>query len=152
MLLLDLCPWLYTDFWLVSALQRQINETGWNLLSQSSKKKTIRIVSLWVKAIKSRRWLMRWFESLIKSLIDPNTPTIAPSSVFPSYLLSTSGSTKYDHQLIEPLSFSRAKFTCPWTLRSLLFLLIYPNGGEQPGQDISQPSNQDASSPCFNAS
>lgn len=46
---------------------------GWNLLSQSSK---IRIVSLWVKAIKCWSWLMRWFESLIKSLIEPNTPTL----------------------------------------------------------------------------
>lgn len=67
-------PWLYTDFWLVSALQRQINEIRWNLPSQSSKE-TKRIVSLWVKAIKRWPWLMRRFESLMKSSIEPNTPT-----------------------------------------------------------------------------
>lgn len=33
-------------------------------------------MSLRVKAIKRSPWLMRWFESLIKSLIEPNTPTL----------------------------------------------------------------------------
>lgn len=56
-------------------LQRQINEMDWNLLSQSSKK-TIRIRSLWVKAIKRWPWLMGWFKSLIQSLIEPNTPML----------------------------------------------------------------------------
>lgn len=72
---------------------------------------------------------------------------VARSAAFSSYLLSTSGSAQYHHQLIDPLSFSRAKFTCPWTLRSLLFLLIYPNGGEQPGQDF-YAAIQWGSSPC----
>lgn len=40
------------------------------------KKKKKRILSLWVKAIKCWPWLMRWFESLIKCLIEPNTPTL----------------------------------------------------------------------------
>lgn len=71
----------------------------------------------------------------------------ARSAAFPSYLLSTSGSAQYHRQLVDPLSFSRAKFTCPWTLRSLLFPLIYPNGGEQPGQDF-YAAIQWGSSPC----
>lgn len=36
----------------------------------------MRIVSSGVKAIKLWPWLMRWFESLIKSLIEPNAPTV----------------------------------------------------------------------------
>lgn len=74
-LLSDLRPWLYTDFWLYFC---SLKADRWDGLKPSFSflQKTMRIVSSGVKAIKRWPWLMRWFESLIKSLIEPNAPTV----------------------------------------------------------------------------
>lgn len=74
-LLSDLRPWLYTDFWLYFC---SLKADRWDGVKSSFSflQKTMRIVSLGVKAIKRWPWLTRWFESLIKSLIEPNTPTV----------------------------------------------------------------------------
>lgn len=71
----DLWPWLYTDFWLWFC---SLKTNKWDGLNSSISflQKTIRIVSSGVKAIKHWPWLMRQLESLIKSLIEPNAPTV----------------------------------------------------------------------------
>lgn len=128
-------PWLYTDFWLVSALQRQINEIRWNLPSRCSKG-TKRIVSPWVKAIKRWPWLMRRFESLMKSSIEPNTPT--RRDPLPFLLIS--------YQLLHQHNITVNLLTlCPFPEPNSRVLELdahsfFPphlsqNGGEQPGQD-----------------
>lgn len=77
----DLCPWLYTDFWLWFC---SLKANKWDGLNSSISflQKTTCIVSSGVKAIKRWPWLMRWVESLIKSLIEPNAPTVLHSMCF----------------------------------------------------------------------
>lgn len=74
-LLSDLRPWLYTDFWLYFC---SLKTDRWDGLKSSFSflQKTMGIVSSGVKAIKRWPWLLRWFESLIKSLIEPNAATV----------------------------------------------------------------------------